>query len=110
MKYIVIILLLTSSLALAESRHPVLEEHNADTTTEAFLNLSKYDQIKLLENIIARYKKEGIEVKFTSAEYLHMIDNLLVKNPDYAKIPLGQIFRMILEEDWSFGNKNSVRN
>ena len=84
---IITILLSISSLAFAE------------TTTEAFMKLSRYDQIKLLEDIITQYKKENVEVKFTSAEYLLMVDNLVVKNPDYAKIPLEQIFKMILEEE-----------
>lgn len=54
-----------------------------------------------MEDLISQYRAQGVKDKFTSAEYLHMIDNLLAKNPDYAKIPLGQIFRMILEEDGS---------
>ena len=88
-KYVTVILLLISSLAFAE------------TTTEAFLKLSRYEQIETLENIISQYKAEDVEVKVTSAEYLLMIDNLLAKNPDYTKIPLEQIFGMILEEDGS---------
>ena len=92
---ILIILLLISSIALAE------------TTTEAFIKLSRYDQIKLIEDIIGRYKAEGIEVKFTSAGYLHMIDNLLAKNPDYGKVPLEQIIRGILIAEGSLPNEKA---
>ena len=79
----------------------------AETTTEAFLRLSRYDQIELLEDIISRYQAQGVEVKLTSAEYLHMINNLLAQNPDYSKIPLRQIIRGILIAEGSLPNEKA---
>ena len=101
---ILIALLLISSLAFAqtqEEREAILKKYNAKTTTEAFINLPEYEQIALIENIINRYKAEGVKVKLHSPEYVYILKNVLAKNPDYIGIELGQIFRTILEEEGS---------
>ena len=105
-KYVVIsiVLLLISSLAFAqtqEEREEILKQYNAKTTTEAFLNLPEYGQITLIENIMNRYRAQGVKVKLRSPEYVYMLKNILAKNPDYIGIELGQIFKTILEEEGS---------
>ena len=105
-KYVVIsiVLLLISSLAFAqtqEEREEILKQYNAKTTTEAFVNLPEYGQITLIENIMNRYRAQGVKVKLRSPEYVYMLKNILAKNPDYIGIELGQIFKTILEEEGS---------
>ncbi|NQU94800.1 MAG: hypothetical protein HQ549_01030 [Candidatus Omnitrophica bacterium] len=105
-KYIVIsiALLLISSLTFAqtqEDRERILKQYNAKTSTEAFLNLHDYEQIQLVENIINRYKAQGVKVKLNSPEYVYILKNVLAQNPDYIGLELGQIFKTILEEEGS---------
>ena len=113
-KYVVIsiTLLLISTLAFAqtqEEREEILKQYNAKTTTEAFVNLPEYGQITLIENIMNRYRAQGVKVKLRSPEYVYMLKNILAKNPDYIGIELGQIFKMILEEEGSLPKDGKVK-
>ncbi|MCQ9206441.1 MAG: hypothetical protein NG740_00950 [Omnitrophica bacterium] len=113
MKYIFLMLSLClfNSLALAEThidakfkfpyeqKNTVLEQYDANTTTKAYSKLSLEDRIRLIQDILERYRKTGVQTKYTAAEYIYAIDNVLKKNPDYTTVPLGQIIKMILEEE-----------
>ena len=96
MRYILLLCLLISSLAFA------------DTTTKRYMELPQKQQVPVIQNIINKYRAEGVEPKYTPIEYMRMIDRLMAKNPDYMNVPVGQIFRMILEEEGSLPKDGKV--
>src|SRR4030042_725693 len=122
---IVITFFAISTLALAQTAletrviqsgkgtgRPVAEEHAADTTTEAFLRLPVREQIQIIYDIIIKYRRDGIGVKYTAIEYLDIIKSVLAKNPDYIGMPLGEMLRQLLTEEGSLPGESegSVRD
>jgi len=95
MKVVLILLLLISSLAFAK------------TSTETYSELSQRQQVQVLQDVINRYKTQGVEPKYTPIEYVIMINRLMAQNPEYMSVPVGQLFKQILIAEGSMTGKNA---
>ena len=84
-----------------EHKEKVLDLYNANTTTEAYMKCSQAEKARIIQDGIDRYKAQGVKIEFTAYAYVQMIDNLIVKNPEYMKAPLKQIFEEILQAEGS---------
>ena len=112
---VILILLLLTSTAYAEvytqatAKYPpdkdhkerVLRLYDANTTTEAYLKCSQEQKAAIIQDGINRYRAQGVDIKLSAYAYVDIIDNVLVKNPDYIGVPLKQIFEEILEAEGS---------